>query len=77
MKAKRRESGSPRTGRPVKVVAKHRKPSLGAVRRAFHARYPSLQIDDDLLKLVGIDPPMDLRSEKRALREAVVRADKK
>jgi hypothetical protein len=30
-----------------------------------------------LLKLVGIDPPMDLRSEKRALREAVVRADKK
>jgi hypothetical protein len=77
MKAKRRESGSPRTNKPLKVVAKHRKPSLGSVRRAFYARYPLFQVDDDLLKLVGIDPPMDVRSEKRALREAAVRADRK
>lgn len=63
--------------KPVKVVPKYRKPSLGSVRREFHNRYPSLQIDDDLLKLVGIDPPMDIRSEKRALCDAMVRADRK
>jgi hypothetical protein len=77
MKAKRREATSARSSKHTGATAKHRKPSLGSVRREFLAEYPSLQVGDDLLKLVGIDPPLDLRSEKRALREAVAKADRK
>jgi hypothetical protein len=75
MKAKRRESASLRTGKQGRATVKHRKPSLGSVRREFQEQYPSLPVDDDLLKLVGIDPPLDLRSEKRALREAVTKTE--
>jgi hypothetical protein len=75
MKAKRRESAAPRTGKQTRGAVKHRKPSLASVRREFHQEYPSLPIDDDVLKLVGIDPPLDLRSEKRALRVAVTKAN--
>jgi hypothetical protein len=38
---------------------------------AFRKKFPSLRVDPELFKLVGIDPPLSLRSEKRAIREAI------
>jgi len=38
---------------------------------AFRKKFPDLQVDPELLKLVGIDPPLSLRSEKKAIRDAI------
>ena len=45
------------------------KPS--AVRNTFQKKYPHVQIDPQLFRLVGIDPPLSLEEEKRDLREAI------
>ena len=37
--------------------------------KAFQRRYPDIVVDPELLKLVGIDPPLNLESEREALRE--------
>jgi len=38
---------------------------------AFRKKFPDLQVDPELFQLVGIDPPLSLRSEKKAIREAI------
>jgi len=40
-------------------------------REAFKRKFPYLQVDPELFKCVGIDPPLSLRREKKAIREAI------
>ena len=47
------------------------KPKPASVRRAFQKKYPHVRIDPQLLRLVGIDPPLSLVEEKRELRNAI------
>ncbi len=45
---------------------------------AFRRKYPKLSFDSRLFKLVGIDPPLSIEEEKKAIHEAVaVRFDTK
>ena len=37
----------------------------------FKRKFPALQVDAELSKLVGIDSPLSLRSEKKAIRDAI------
>ncbi len=41
-------------------------------RRAFQKKYPHVRVDPRLYKLVGIDPPLSVQDEKRAIREAML-----
>jgi len=38
-------------------------------REAFRRKYPHLSLDPRLVKLVGIDPPLSIAEEKKAVRE--------
>jgi hypothetical protein len=38
---------------------------------ALKRKFPALRVDPELLKCVGIDPPLSLRREKQALRDAI------
>ncbi len=40
-------------------------------RAAFRSRYPQIGLDPRLFRLVGMDPPLSLEEEKRAIREAI------
>lgn len=40
--------------------------------RAFEQRYPDVEVDPALFRLVGVDPPLSVEREKAALREALV-----
>lgn len=48
------------------------KPKPASVRNAFQRKYPHVRIDPQLLRLVGIDPPLSLAEEKRELRNAII-----
>lgn len=38
---------------------------------AFKRKFPDLHVDSELFKCVGIDAPLSLRREKKALRDAI------
>jgi hypothetical protein len=40
-------------------------------RDAFQRKYPHVRLDPKLFKLVGIDPPLSVQEEKRAIRETI------
>ena len=48
-----------------------RRTSASSPRIQFWKKYPGLDIDPGLFKLVGIDSPVRVRQEKRAIREAI------
>ncbi|MGH9426938.1 MAG: hypothetical protein ACRD2L_11635 [Terriglobia bacterium] len=47
------------------------KPKPASVRNVFQKKYPHVRVDPQLLRLVGIDPPLSLAEEKRELRNAI------
>lgn len=61
--------------RRLKLVEKKaaglRREKRVSAKEAFKRKFPKIQVDPDLLKLVGIDPPLALRREKKAIREAI------
>lgn len=54
-----------------KKAASLRRREKVSPREAFKRKFPDLQVDPELFKLVGIDPPLSLSSEKKAVREAI------
>lgn len=40
-------------------------------KKAFQQKYPNLDVNPDLFKCTGIDPPLSIRREKAAIREAI------
>lgn len=42
-----------------------------SVRSAVQRKYPHVRIDPQLLRLVGSDPPLSLKEEKKELRETI------
>ncbi|MGH7772738.1 MAG: hypothetical protein ACREQA_10965 [Candidatus Binatia bacterium] len=42
-------------------------------KEAFQKKYPTLEVNPDLFKWVGIDPPLSIRKEKEAIRQAINR----
>lgn len=42
-------------------------------KKAFQRKFPGLDVNPDLFKWVGIDPPLSIRREKEAVREAIKR----
>jgi len=54
-----------------KKAAGLRKGKRVAPEEAFEMKFPGLKVDPELFNLVGIDPPLNLRGEKKAIREAV------
>jgi len=42
-------------------------------KEAFQKKFPNLEVDPELLKWVGIDPPLSIRKEKEAIRDAINR----
>ena len=39
--------------------------------QAFQKKYPNLEVNPDLFKWVGMDPPLSIRKEKEAIRDAI------
>jgi hypothetical protein len=39
--------------------------------KAFQQRYPDIAVDPELFRLVGVDPPLNVESEREALREFI------
>jgi len=54
-----------------KKAASLQKEKKESPREAFKRKFPYLQVDPELFKCVGIDPPLSLRREKKAIREAI------
>lgn len=54
-----------------KKAASLKKEKKVSPREAFARKFPDFKVDPELFELVGIDPPLSLRSEKKAIREAI------
>ncbi len=54
-----------------KKTASLKKEKKVSPRQAFERKFPDFKVDAELFDLVGIDPPLSLRSEKKAIREAI------
>lgn len=57
--------------RVERKAAALQKPKSSIVRSVLRKKYPHVQIDPQLLSLVGSDPPLSFKEEKQQLREAI------
>ena len=48
-----------------------KKEKKGSPEAAFKKKFPDIHVDPELFKCVGIDGPLSLRKEKKALRDAI------
>jgi hypothetical protein len=63
-----RTSGRQQRARRSRVF---RRPNPRAAQKAFEECYPELPVDPALFRLVGVDPPLRLDTEKAAVRQAL------